>query len=88
MPPLSAESDRPRGKGRPKTLETAAPTLVDLLNLVRSEAATTRQELERRSELGRAIVADRLMMLGDLGLVDESELGTATGGRAPRLVRG
>ena len=26
-------------------------------------------------------------MLGDLGLVDESELGTATGGRAPRLVR-
>lgn len=87
VPPLSAESDRPRGKGRPKTLETAAPTLVDLLNLVRSEAATTRQELERRSELGRAIVADRLMMLGDLGLVDESELGTATGGRAPRLVR-
>lgn len=26
-------------------------------------------------------------MLGELGLVDESELGTATGGRAPRLVR-
>jgi hypothetical protein len=33
------------------------------------------------------VVADRLTMLGDLGLVDESELGTATGGRAPRLVR-
>ncbi len=33
------------------------------------------------------MVADRLKMLGDLGLVDESELGTATGGRAPRLVR-
>ena len=90
MPPLAsaqAESSRPRGKGRPRTLETAAPSLVELLNLVRSETATTRQELERHSDLGRAVVADRLTMLGDLGLVDESELGTATGGRAPRLVR-
>lgn len=76
-----------RGKGRPRTAETAAPSLVDLLNLVRSEVATTRQELERASALGRAIVADRLTLLGDLGLVDENELGTATGGRAPRLVR-
>lgn len=85
--PIHAESLRPRGKGRPRTVETAAPTLVDLLNLVRSEVATTRQELERRSDLGRAIVADRLTLLGELGLIDESELGTATGGRAPRLVR-
>ncbi|MCA3448789.1 MAG: ROK family protein [Rhodobacter sp.] len=60
---------------------------MDLLNLVRTGAASTRQELERQSEFGRAVVADRLTMLGDLGLVDESELGTATGGRAPRLVR-
>lgn len=85
--PTQAESLRPRGKGRPRTVETAAPSLVELLNLVRSETATTRQELERHSDLGRAVVADRLTMLGDLGLVDESELGTATGGRAPRLVR-
>lgn len=82
-----AESSRPRGKGRPRTAETAAPSLVELLNLVRTEAATTRQELERQSDLGRAVVADRLTMLGELGLVDESELGTAAGGRAPRLVR-
>ena len=82
-----AESHQPRGKGRPRTAETAAPPLVDLLNLVRTGAATTRQELERQSEFGRAVVADRLTMLGGLGLVDESELGTATGGRAPRLVR-
>jgi len=68
-------------------VETAAPSLVELLNLVRSEAATTRQELERQSDLGRAVVADRLTMLGELGLVDESELGATTGGRAPRLVR-
>jgi predicted NBD/HSP70 family sugar kinase len=85
--PIHAESLRPRGKGRPRTVETAAPSLVELLNLVRSETATTRQELERHSDLGRAVVADRLTMLGELGLVDESELGTATGGRAPRLVR-
>lgn len=90
MPPLQtsqAESLRPRGKGRPRTAETAAPSLVELLNLVRSESATTRQELERRSDLGRAVVSDRLTLLGELGLVDESALGTATGGRAPRLVR-
>lgn len=85
--PVPSESARQRGKGRPRTVETAAPSLVELLNLVRSGAASTRQELERQSEFGRAVVADRLTMLGDLGLVDESELGTATGGRAPRLVR-
>lgn len=76
-----------RGKGRPRVAETAAPSLVDLLNLIRAEDPTTRQELERKSELGRAVVADRLTMLADLGLIDESETGTATGGRAPRLVR-
>lgn len=85
--PALTESSPQRGKGRPRTIETAAPSLVELLNLVRSGAANTRQELERQSEFGRAVVADRLKMLGDLGLVDESELGTATGGRAPRLVR-
>ena len=82
-----SDSGPGRSRGRPRNAETAGPSLVDLLNLVRSGAATTRQELERTSTLGRAIVADRLAMLGDLGLVDESELGAATGGRAPRLVR-
>ncbi|MGL4322267.1 MAG: ROK family protein, partial [Paracoccaceae bacterium] len=83
----SAELTHVRGKGRPRTSETAAPSLVKILNLIRSERATTRQALERESEFGRAVVADRLQMLSDLGLVDESELGLATGGRAPRLVR-
>ncbi|OHV81032.1 ROK family transcriptional regulator [Ensifer sp. LCM 4579] len=78
---------RPRRKGRPRVSETAAPSLVEILNLVRTEQATTRQEIERQSELGRAVVADRLGTLSELGLVDESELGVATGGRAPRLVR-
>ena len=83
----TAESPRTRGKGRPRNSETAGPSLVEILNLIRSERATTRQALERESELGRAVVADRLQLLTDLGLVDESELGLATGGRAPRLVR-
>ena len=86
-PADTAESTRSRGKGRPRTSETAAPSLVEILNLIRSERASTRQELERESELGRAVVADRLQVLSDLGLVDESELGHATGGRAPRLVQ-
>ena len=76
-----------RGKGRSTLRDTAANSLVTLLNLVRSEQATTRQELERESELGRAVVADRLVALSDMGLIDESELGVASGGRAPRLVR-
>jgi predicted NBD/HSP70 family sugar kinase len=84
---LTATQTAARGKGRPKVADTAAPSLVDLLNLIRAADPTTRQELERKSELGRAVVADRLTMLADLGLIDESETGTATGGRAPRLVR-
>ena len=72
--PLTAqdltESPRPRGKGRPRTVETAAPSLVELLNLVRTSAANTRQELERQSEFGRAVVADRLTMLGE-SMMDE-----------------
>ena len=76
-----------QGRGRPKVADTAAPSLIDLLNMIRADDPTTRQELERKSELGRAVVADRLTMLTTLGLVDESELGAATGGRAPRLVR-
>ena len=32
-------------------------------------------------------MADRLGTLADIGLIDESETGVATGGRAPRLVR-
>ncbi|MES2433601.1 MAG: ROK family protein [Pseudomonadota bacterium] len=83
----TAESAPGRGKGRPRVAETAAPSLVELLHLIRADDPTTRQELERKSELGRAVVADRLTMLADLGLIDESELGAATGGRAPRLVR-
>lgn len=78
---------RRRGKGRPRSSEATTQSLAAILQLVRSDTPLTRQEIERETELGRAIVADRLSTLAELGLVDESELGTATGGRAPRLVR-
>ena len=76
-----------RGKGRPRNAENVAPSLARILNLVRTGEASTRQEIEQVSELGRAIVSDRLAKLASLDLVDESELGVASGGRAPRLVR-
>lgn len=76
-----------RAVGRPRTIDTAQTSLALLLNLVRTETATTRQELERHSELGRAVVADRLATLIELGLLREGELAQPTGGRAPRHMR-
>jgi len=76
-----------RSVGRPRTVDAAQASLALLLNLVRTETATTRQELERHSELGRAVVADRLTTMIDLGLLKEGELAQATGGRAPRHMR-
>ena len=83
----SSQANQSKGKGRPRNTESAVASLVDVLNLVRLGRATTRQELERVGEYGRAIVADRLATLKDLELVDESATGVATGGRAPRLVQ-
>ena len=58
-----------------------------ILNLIRTGQAKTRQEIERQSGLGRAIVMDRLATLMELGLIEEGELAPSTGGRAPRHVR-
>ncbi|MCC5975356.1 MAG: ROK family protein [Rubellimicrobium sp.] len=87
MPLAAFDTNQDRPRGRPKSSESAATSLAEVLNLVRSGIATTRQELERYSDFGRSVVADRVALLTELGLVDESESGTATGGRAPRLVR-
>lgn len=76
-----------RSVGRPRSVEAAQASLALLLNLVRTGTATTRQELERHSELGRAVVSDRLATMMDLGLLKEGELGQATGGRAPRQMQ-
>ena len=64
-----------------------ARSLATILTLIRSGAATTRLDIEREAELGRAVVADRLATLERLGLVVEGELGPAIGGRAPRNMR-
>ena len=84
-PPADKATDS--GSGRFHIAAGAQNSLTMLLNLVRTGAATTRYELERRSELGRAVVTDRLAALIRLGLVEEGELGQAVGGRAPRHVR-
>ena len=76
-----------RRVGRPSTLEAGGGSLAAILTLIRSGAATTRVEIEREAELGRAVVADRLATLERLGLVVEGELGPAIGGRAPRKMR-
>lgn len=62
-------------------------SLALVLSLVRSGKAGTRQEIERVSGLGRAVVADRIATLMARGLVEEGELAASTGGRAPRQVR-
>ena len=58
-----------------------------ILNLIRSGEASTRQEIERSSGLGRAIVSDRLAALTELRLIEDGERGQSTGGRAPRIFR-
>lgn len=68
-------------------IDAEQQSLAVILNLIRTEEASTRLEIERVSGLGRAIVADRLSTLTDLGLIDEAELGPTSGGRAPRNAR-
>lgn len=84
---MAEEKTTLRSVGRPRSVDAAQASLALLLNLVRTGKATTRQELERRSELGRAVVADRLATMMELGLLKEGELGQATGGRAPRQMQ-
>ena len=71
----------------PRRLEAGRQGLVTILRAIRSGEATTRQEIERFTGMGRAVVVDRLNALEELGLIDEGALGKSTGGRAPRLVR-
>jgi predicted NBD/HSP70 family sugar kinase len=73
--------------GRVRRIDAEKSSLATILNLVRLGEAETRHAIEIRSELGRAVVADRLSSLTELGLVEERELGQASGGRAPRLCR-
>ena len=62
-------------------------SLTDLLAHIRSVPAITRPALAQRAGLGRAAVAQRISHLLDLGLVEEGDMASSTGGRAAREVR-
>lgn len=82
------KGSRPEDEARaPRRLEAGRQGLVTILRAIRSGEAATRQEIERFTGMGRAVVVDRLNALEELGLIDEGALGESTGGRAPRLVR-
>jgi predicted NBD/HSP70 family sugar kinase len=83
----AAKPDQKPRVGRPSVLEGGGASLATVLNLVRTGRATTRLEIERKGELGRAVVAERLAILAKFGLVAEGDLGPAIGGRAPRHMR-
>ena len=85
---MTGSTDIPmRSRARSRSSDGVARSLARVLDLVRLQKQTTRQQIERATDLGRAVVADRISALSELGLIDESQLGVATGGRAPRLVR-
>lgn len=81
----SASRSQPRSRRRRGRAER--DSLGQILNLLRLQQVATRQEIERASGLGRAVVADRLAELNQRGLIEEGDLAASTGGRAPRLVR-
>jgi glucokinase-like ROK family protein len=63
-----------------------AQTLSQLINFLRLTGASTRPEISRATGLSRTLVAKFVDLAIELGLTTEGELGTSTGGRAPRLV--
>lgn len=71
----------------PERVDSEQQSLALILNLLRREEANTKLDIERISGLGRAIVADRVATLAELKLADESEMGLASGGRAPRNIK-
>ena len=73
--------------GKPRRVDAERSSLAQLLNIIRDGDADTRQELERVTGLGRAVISDRLATLFAHNLLVEGELGQTTGGRAPRTIR-
>jgi predicted NBD/HSP70 family sugar kinase len=59
-------------------------SLVQVLDLLRSQTVTTRPELARISGFGRTLINQRLSLLEQFGLVENGKLLPSTGGRAPR----
>jgi predicted NBD/HSP70 family sugar kinase len=76
-----------RDDGRQRLGGGELDTLITVLELIRTGSATTRQEIEAQSGLGRAVVTDRVATLTSMGLAAEGDLAPSTGGRAPRQIR-
>ncbi|CAB4964691.1 MAG: ROK family protein [Actinobacteria bacterium] len=74
------------GSGYPQAVvtEEQAQTLLQILDLVRTGSAVTRPDLVRTSELGRAVIAQRLEQLIALDLVVEGDVLAVPRGRSPR----
>ena len=85
--PSLAKAPRAPVTERVRAVESERQSLASILTIVRSGGATTRLEIERDLRLGRAVVADRLATLANLGLIDDHGVGQSVGGRAPRIVR-
>ena len=62
-------------------------SLAVVIDLVRRHGEITRPELVRRTGLGRALIAQRVAELIDLGVAEEAEVTASTGGRPARAVR-
>ena len=75
------------GTDRVRAQESERQSLVSIVNILRAHGPLTRLDLERKTNLGRAVVLDRLATLSSFGLIDEAGIGRSIGGRAPRLVR-
>jgi glucokinase-like ROK family protein len=63
-----------------------AQTFSELMNFLRTHGASTRPDISRAIGLSRTLVAKYVELAIGLGLAVEGDLGTSTGGRAPRLV--
>jgi glucokinase-like ROK family protein len=63
-----------------------AQMLSDLMNFLRTTGASTRPEISRATGLSRTLVAKYVDLAIEEGLAIEGDLGTSTGGRAPRIV--
>ena len=66
---------------------TGSDQLVPLLQLIRRRRGNTRPALARLAGLGRTVVAQRVGVLMEAGLVTEEGLDLATGGRPSRSLR-
>ncbi len=62
-------------------------SLLRIVNLVRTGEAATRPEIGRLTGLGRGVVTQRVDLAIEMGLLEDSDYGPSSGGRAPRTLR-